>query len=157
MNSKAKFRARVTRDIRRHGCHITAVFDPEGQDPSFAYSVGIMADTGAPEAIVIGPDPRAAGCLIQLYNWRVHAGEQFQRGTRYPGFLEDHPVYIEPAKPERVAEYTLGCGTYYRDRPYAVVQIIWPTRGGLWPWSAGIAEEFQRLQPLLGRKRPDRR
>jgi hypothetical protein len=148
---------RVADNIDEYGCHVISVFDPEETEPSFSYSVGIQESSAVPEAIVIGLRPNLSGFMINEYNRQVRAGTRFQRGVLYPGFIEGFEVYIEPVRlKRRLAEYTLGCDRYYGDKAYAVVQIVWPSTAGVWPWQKTASEWFVNNQPMLGRARPDR-
>jgi len=147
---------RVADDIRRFGCHVISVFDPEEQLPTFSYSIGIQETTGCPEAIVVGLSPKLGASMINEYLRQLRGGTRFVRGTLYEGFLEGFPIYVEPANPLRLCEYTLGCERYYEGRRYDVVQLVWPSTAGVWPWQRAASEWFQHHQPLLGRQRPDR-
>jgi hypothetical protein len=148
--------ARVAKDIREYGCHVISVFDPEERLPTFSYSIGIQETTGAPELIVLGLRPALGHALVNAYCRKVRAGERFERGTRYAGFLDGFEVYLEPVPPKRAAEYLLGCERHYAGRPYAVVQLVYPSTRGAWPWRKSASPGFVAIQPMLGRRRPDR-
>jgi Domain of unknown function (DUF4262) len=148
---------RVASDVKAHGCHVVSVFDAGGTQPDFSYSIGIADSAGAPDALVIGLGHKLGHAIINRYCRRAMAGERFARGVRHEGFLDDFPVLLEPLRPDRHAEYTLGCARYYRERPYSVVQIVWPSTRGAWPWQKGASDWLVANQPLLGRKRPDRK
>lgn len=148
---------RVANDVATHGCHVISVFDPEEKHPTFSYSIGIQDSAGAPDAIVIGLGPKLGHSIINHYCQRVREGAVFDRGIRYDGFLEGFPVLIEPLRARKHAGYTLGCARYYRDRPYSVVQIVWPSTQGVWPWQKGASAWLVANQPMLGRLRPDKR
>jgi len=148
---------RVSADVSKYGCHVISVFDPEAQQPTFSYSVGIQAMTGAPEAIVVGVRPELGHSMVNEYNDQVRKGVRFLRGTPYSGFLEGFDIYVEPAKAELLREYTLGCSRYYKEEAYSVVQLIYPTTSGIWPWYKAASEWFKSNQPMLGRKLPSRK
>jgi len=160
MNTPAERRAandqRVAEDVAKFGCHVISVFDPEEKLPNFSYSVGIEESSSAPEAIVIGVKPALGHAMINEYNDQVRKGVKFKRGILYPGFLEGFEIFIEPAKSSLLSEYTLGCSRYYSGAAYSVVQLIYPTTTGLWPWQASASEWFRANQPMLGRKHPQR-
>ena len=40
----------VTEGIRKYGCHLMSVFDPEDERPTSSYSVGILETIEAPES-----------------------------------------------------------------------------------------------------------
>jgi hypothetical protein len=145
----------IAKNISEFGCHIYAISDPDEAEPSFSYSIGVQDTCGAPEAIVMGLTTNLSGFMINEYNRRVKAGERFKRGTLYSGFIEGFSVYIEPADRKLLVEYMLGCDRYYKDKEYAVVQIVWPATSGVWPWQAMASEWLKKYQPMLGRARPD--
>lgn len=147
---------RVARDIQKYGCHVVSVFDPKGRLPFFSYSIGIQDSGGAPDVIVIGLRPELGGYLVNEYNRRVRDGARFKRGTKYADFLTGFPVYIEPARPERYRRYAYGCARYYTGREYSIVQLVWPSTSGIWPWNLSASKWLVKNQPMLGRKRPDR-
>jgi hypothetical protein len=147
---------RVAEDIRKFGCHVISVFDPEETQPTFSYSVGIHETTGAPEAIVIGVRPELGHFMVNEYNQKVRGGTKFERGVLYSGFLEGFSIYVEPAKASRLNEYTLGCYRYYGGKPFSTVQLIYPSTSGVWPWQASASEWLKSNQIMLGRQRPDR-
>lgn len=146
---------RVASDVQKYGCHVVSVFDPDEKHPTFSYSIGIQETTGAPEAIVIGLRPNLGHSLINHYRRQVQAGEHYPRGVPVQGFLDGFHVYFEPAKRGLLTEYTLGCDRYYQGRAYSVVQIVYPSTSGVWPWEKVASEWFRCNQPMLGRKRPD--
>lgn len=147
---------RVAEDILEYGCHVISVFDPEESTPCFSYSIGIHETSGVSDAIVVGLKPNLGGFMINEYNRQVRAGTRFKRGVLYPGFLVGFDVYIEPARRKLLAEYTLGCDRYYKDKEYSVVQIVWPSTSGVWPWQNCASEWLKENQPMLGRVRPNR-
>lgn len=147
---------RVARDVEKYGCHVISVFDPDEQFPTFSYSVGIQRTCGAPEAIIIGVRPSLGHSVINEYNDQVRRGVRFKRGKQYSGFLEGFNIYVEPAEPKLLAEYTLGCDRFYKGEPYSVVQLIYPTTTGVWPWHKAASVWFRSNQPMLGRKHPNR-
>ena len=145
---------RIAANIAEFGCHVVSVFSPDEKDPSYSYSIGIQATSGAPEAIVFGVEPDLGHFMINEYNRQIQEGAKFQRGVRYAGFLEGFNIYVEPAEPGAVSEYTLGCTRYYKGTTYFVVQLIYPSTSGVWPWHKAAPKWFKSSQPLLGRKHP---
>ena len=62
----------------------------------------------------------------------------------------------EPARRARYVRYAYGCARYYGEREYSMVQLVWPSTKGVWPWNKSASKWLVRNQPMLGRKRPDR-
>jgi Domain of unknown function (DUF4262) len=147
----------IAKNISEFGCHIYSIFDPEEKSQSFTYSIGIEASTGEPEAIVMGVRTTLGGHMINEYDRQLREGVRFKRGTLYDGFIDGFQVYLEPARSNLLGEYTLGCERYYRDAPFSVVQIVWPSPQGVWPWQKSASDWFKTNQPMLGRALPNRK
>ncbi len=141
---------RVADDIHQYGCHVISVFDPEETHPPFSYSVGIFDTSMAPEVIVVGLKVALGGFIVNEYNRKAQSGVLFEPGRLYEGFLDGFSVYFEPARPELLTDYTLGCDRYYHGKAYPTMQILWPSTTGVWPWEPAASDWFKRNQPLLG-------
>jgi Domain of unknown function (DUF4262) len=115
---RARSDDRVAADIQKYGYHVVSVFDPEQKLPTFCYSIGIQATCGSPEAIVLGVRPELGHFMINEYKDQVSKGARFERGQRYPGFLEGFQVYVEPAKAALLSEHTYGCTVSVASRPH---------------------------------------
>lgn len=135
-------------DIERYGCHVMHVLE-DSEGPPFSYSVGVQKTSGVPEVIVIGLERPLAHFVVNEYNRRVRAGERFAAGTRHDGFLDGFDVQFELVTPDHVDNY-LGWNTWlYRANSFEVLQIVYPTTDGIWPWEPGAPEWFRERQPIL--------
>lgn len=143
---------RTREDLAKFGCSVMHVFDPEGELPPFSYSIGIQQETGAPEVVVIGLKQPMAHFVVNEYNKRVREGERFEIGNYYSGFLEGFDVYVGAVSKSVYDEY-FGQGIdFYGSRNFGVVQVVYPTTRGVWPWTEGAPESFRQWQPLLAHK-----
>ena len=137
-------------DIDEFGCHILKEM-AEGDEPPFSYSIGIQKTSGAPEVVVIGLKEPIALFVVNEYNRRVRTGERFEPGTNYDGFLEGFPVQVVAVAKKHFNEY-FGWGRWlYRGDSFEVLQIIYPTTGGIWPWDETASDGFRRWQADLSR------
>jgi hypothetical protein len=135
-------------DIEQYGCHVIHVME-EGDLPPFAYSVGIEKTSRAPELVVIGLKPPLAHYLINEYNRRVRAGERFELGQTVSGFLQGFDCQLRLVDPSHYREY-FGAGIgFYQGTEFRVLQLVYPTVDGIWPWEAAANDWFRRRQPLL--------
>jgi hypothetical protein len=128
------------------------VFDADGDLPAFAYSIGIQQETGAPEAFVIGLKRPMAHSVINEYNRRVREGERFEIGKYYAGFLEGFEVCIGAVPRSAFDEYFGQNIDFYGGRELDVVQIVYPTTKGVWPWAPDASESFVQGQPILAKQ-----
>jgi hypothetical protein len=139
-------------DIEAYGCHVIHVLEDE-EGPPFAYSVGVQKTSGAPEVIVIGLKQPIAHFVVNEYNSRVRNGEQFVAGHRYDGFLEGFRVQFEVVGREHFAEYMGWDRWLYDGDDFEVLQLIYPTTAGVWPWEPQASDWFRQRQPILNEDR----
>lgn len=135
-------------DIDQYGCHVIHVC-AEGDLPPFSYSVGIQRSSGRPEVVIIGLKQTIAHFAVNEYNSRGQAGETFTPGELYSGFLEGFDVTFERVEREFYREYFGWDLWLYGGADFEVLQLVWPTTEGVWPWQAGASEWFRDWQPLL--------
>jgi len=123
----------------------------EGDLPPFAYSVGITEQTGEPEVVVIGLKRDLAHSVVNAYKDRVRAGEKFTPGQLYSGFIGGFDVLAEEVPLAAYDEY-FGQNLRLYDGPnFRVLQLVYPTTTGVWPWSEEASEYFRNRQPVLSR------
>lgn len=135
-------------DIEKYGCHVIHVLEDE-EGPPFSYSVGVQKTSGVPEVIVIGLKQTIAHFVVNEYNSRVRAGERFAPGTRHEGFLEGFRVQFEVVTPAHFDDYLGWDKWLYGGKNFEVLQIIYPTTDGIWPWEPRASEWFRERQPIL--------
>ena len=145
--AKDEFEAKALADIEKYGCHVIRVF-AEGGLPEFCYSVGIQKSCGAPELIVIGLKTELAHWIINEYNARVRSEGTLQVGKYYSGFIDGFDCLLQSVDRKHYQEY-LGWDNWLYDGPnYSAVQLIYPTKTGIWPWQPEAAD-IRRWQPVL--------
>jgi len=140
--------AKALADINQYGCHVIHVA-AEGDLPPFSYSVGICRSSGRPEVVVIGLKHNVAHFVVNEYNHRARAGEIFIPGVLYAGFIEGFDVTFEKVEPEFYAEYFGWNLWLYGGANFEVLQLVYPTTSGAWPWQSSVSDWFRSLQPIL--------
>ena len=136
-------------NIERHGCQVTSVFDPDGDGPAFSYSVGIPLKFGAPEVIVVGLPIELGHRLVNTYRDRVRAGDRFVPRTPYQGFLEGFPVSFVVVAARHREQYLRSARWLHGGVAFDALQLVFPTKAGVWPWDPSAPEGFLKAQPLL--------
>ncbi|MBL8523964.1 MAG: DUF4262 domain-containing protein [Betaproteobacteria bacterium] len=143
-----KSEEKALNDIANFGCHVLRVLEEEGHPP-FCYSIGIKQSSGQPELIVAGLNPELAHSMINQYNDRVRAGEYFLAGQRASGFLEGFDIEFREVHSSHYRNY-FGWGIWlYKGTDFKVLQAVWPTTKGKWPWDDHGSDWYQYVQPLL--------
>jgi hypothetical protein len=139
---------KALKDIEQYGCHILHVLE-EGDYPSFTYSIGIEQSTDQPELIVTGLNRDLAMWMINEYNRRIREGERFEPFLSYSGFLDEFEVTFREVEKQHYPEY-FGWGSWlYKGDDFRVLQLIYPSTSGVWPWDEGAPDEFTWFIPKL--------
>jgi hypothetical protein len=135
-------------NIERVGWAAVGVFptthDPP-ETPHFTYSVGFHETLDLPEVIVFGLGAETGHSLLADVYERGKAGETFEPGVRYDGFLVDYPVeFREVAAPRRPLNMARA---HYRPDDFPAMQLCWPDKAGRFPWEDGY-DLPPHVQPL---------
>lgn len=110
--------------------------------PSFTYSVGLWAMHSAPELIVVGLHHHAYE-LVDAYARRVISGERFRSGRLYRSFFSGVPALLQEVDRGRYDEWLCSAFQLYPDGDFPVLQLVWPTPYGTWPWEP----EWEHCEP----------
>jgi len=148
----SSFDQKVIEDIEKYGCHVVSVLEYEEDDiPTFTYSVGIYETTEKPELIVMGLKHSLAQSMVNRYNRRLKDGEIFEIGKYYSGFISGFDVCFIEVDDEYFEEFPLGCVSHYDNKEFKLLQLIWPSTNGVWPWDEDAPDFYQWSQPLLNK------
>jgi Domain of unknown function (DUF4262) len=140
-------------DIEQYGCHVVHVL-AEDELPPFSYSVGIQRSSGAPELIVIGLKRPLGHFIVNEYNRRVRTGERFAAGQIASGFIEGFNCHFRPVHSSHHRAY-LGWDVWLYHGELQVLQLVYPTTAGVWPWDSEADDQFRAWQPLLEKPEGD--
>lgn len=139
---------KAIKDISQYGCHVLNILGEE-EHPPFSYSIGIEKTSGQPELVVVGLKHELSQFMINEYNRRVRSGQSFKSGQRASDFLEGFEIEFREVHQSHFREY-FGWGIWlYKGTGFRVLQAVWPTTSGVWPWEQGTSEYYLHIQPLL--------
>lgn len=144
-----KYEKTLLANIEAYGCSVTSVFDPEGEDPPFSYSIGIWKSAAAPELIIVGLEVELGHRVVNEYNRRVREGEAFVPGVRYPGFLGGFDVEFGPVAEMHRKGYMRSACWLHGGAGFEALQLLWPNMSGIWPWDKEASDWLRCRQPLL--------
>ena len=135
-------------DIAQYGCHILHILEDD-EGPGFSYSIGIEKHTKHPDIVIVGLQHELAQSMINAYHSRVKNGEVFAPLKYYDGFLEGFDVTFVEVSKEHYETY-FGWGSWYnKGNDFSMLQMVYPTTQGIWPWDEDASKEFRWIQPLL--------
>jgi len=120
--------------------------------PSSVFSVGLFVNYGHPEVLIIGlPAPVAVGILHRIHAL-VQEGTAFAAGDTTDDVLEGYPVTFMNVGSKHYGDWLGDAVWFYRslDGGFPCLQMVWPSREGHFPWTAGFDPALRSQQPLLG-------
>lgn len=159
VNASDGFEEKIINNVETHGCHINFVFDPKGNDPSFAYSVGFEATVGQPEVIVFGLSYEITTPMINIVLRLCQDGLALEDWTQIDGLLDGHRCFARDVISEFIVPDYFNSAIWYHRRRTGeplrrACQIVWPGAvNGLFPWDEGCDAGVSYLQPALWTRR----
>jgi len=141
--------------VEEHGWQFTFVFDPDGLNPDFGYSVGLATSLGAPEFIIFGLTRELMQAMVWEIYRQIEKGAVPTDGMRWQGVLEGFDCISRKATHKNLhSEYTVSADWFWRENGNAgnpeVYQLVWPgAQDGLFPWDDGCSQEVIDAQPSL--------
>ncbi len=142
-------------NIDRHGWQFTFVFDPDGKNPDFGYSIGFTQTLNAPEFIVFGLDKGLMNSMIWEVFRQIEGGLQPADGMRLQGLLDGFDCILRKAKHHQLfEEYAVSANWFWHHLGETghptVYQIVWPgAQQGLFPWESDCDAFVIESQPQL--------
>jgi hypothetical protein len=115
----------------------------------FVYSIGLYHNFGIPETIILGLRSDVAHWVLNELATRARQGELFAIGDTVEGLLEGFPVQLRTVREEHIEPHFGWARWFYDGQPFPVMQLVWPTTSGVWPWDTEASREFREKQPLL--------
>lgn len=135
-------------DIEEYGCQVINVAAGEGE-PSFTYSIGISLKQSKPDVLILGLKTELAHSIVNNYKNRLLQGEVFVPEKYYPDFLGDFNVCFIKVHKKYYKEY-FGWGLWlHGGDDFEVLQMVWPTTEGVWPWAGEKSDFYKWAQPIL--------
>lgn len=135
-------------NIEDYGCHILHVLE-EKNLPRFSYSIGIEKCQGHPEIVLTGLKQILAHWIINEYNSRIRTGESLEAHKFYSGFLDNFEVTFRAVEEKHYTEYFCWAVWLYQGTHFRVLQLIYPTMSGAWPWNPEAPHDYTWSLPKL--------
>lgn len=149
------YERKIIANVREHGCHIAYVFDPDGDMPSYAYSVGFPETVQQPEVIVFGLSVDIMTFIINQTMRQCREGLLLEDGVELTGLLEGHRCIVCEVSQENITPDFFNSAMWFRrkagEEMREAFQIVWPgAEDGLFPWEDGCSDIVRNLQPDMG-------
>jgi len=146
----------IVQNVEDHGCSIMSVFDPDGFEPDFSYSIGFERTTGQPEVIVFSlPKSLRVSMINEVRRQIGECGLVLADGLQISDLLEGYLCIAREINDAEVIRNHFGSAIWYNQRfgpgqTERAFQLVWPgAKQGLFPWDDGCAQEVIEDQPAL--------
>ena len=139
----------VQNNIDKFGLSVRHIL-AEADLPPFSYSIGLFKSYGHPEIIIIGLKQELAHVLINNMAYDIKEGKVFVPFEYTADVLDNFNCYLIEAEKLNYDEYVGGAQQYYEGDGFPLLQCIYPTVSGIFPWEKEWPEDIKNLQPILG-------
>lgn len=136
-------------DVENIGWHIIHVMEDE-TGPGFSYSIGLYKTFNHPEIIVIGLSQDLSQSIINGIGEDIRNGITYSTGQYYREILENVQCLMLQVKKEHYRLHFGYANWFYRSANFPVLQCIYPTVRGIFPWEHDAPKGFTETQPILG-------
>lgn len=142
------YEATLLHNLRTWGWSLTHVHGCE-EEPSFAYSVGLLASYHHPEIIVVGLTEVTSHGLVSVIANRAAAGRPIDLAVPNDRIIRGYScVFSEVSRANR-EKYALSACWLYGGSDFPLYQLIWPSEDGIFPWHPDATDPFRCSQPVL--------
>ena len=143
-----EFDAKLANDIKNHGLQVLHVFG-DYRGPAFSYSIGLFKSYGHPEIIIVGLSEQLAHILINNMAFDIKGGKVYTPLKYEAGVLDNFDCYFIEVEKINYDEYVGSAQGYYGNDDFPLLQCIYPTTKGIYPWQPEWPDS-KDLQPILG-------
>lgn len=135
-------------DVVEYGLHVLYVLEDD-DGPGFGYSVGLYHNYKHPEIIVIGLTQELTHNIINDMASEIKAGKIYKVGEYASGILDGFDRYFLPVDKSNYREYVGYANWFYERHEFPLIQCVYPTTKGIYPWEEAWPDSIKNLQPLL--------
>lgn len=153
--SLTEYEQDIIDNIEEYGCQVTSVFDPDGNDPGFAYSIGFAKTVAQPEVIIFGLATKLMHSMINGILEQCRSGLKLSDGVVVDDLLEGFQCVVKEVHASQIEEGYFNSSMWFHSREFGAelteaLQIFWPgAQDRKFPWDAGSSDYVRTMQPAL--------
>jgi len=136
-------------DVEKYGLHILHILGDE-EHPPFSYSIGLFKTFNHPEIIIIGLKQQLSHIIINNIAEDIKNGIAYEPFSWSEDILDNYKCLFIPVDKSNYREYVGYDRWYYNGDDFSLLQCIYPTTKGIYPWEETWPDNIKQLQPLLG-------
>lgn len=155
MSDLTEFEQRIVENVEQFGCHVMHVFDPDGVEENFSYSIGFPVSVSQPDVIAFGLPRKLMHSMINEIHRQCRDGSAMRDGLRVSDLIEGFECELRSVRSEHIVAEYFGsamwyCRTQTKHPMENAFQIVWPGAvSGLFPWEEGVSQDVIDTQPAL--------
>jgi uncharacterized protein DUF4262 len=134
--------------IREHGWFGTHVM-PDDKGPGFSYTTGFWLKFRFPEVILFSMSRENAQDTFWHIYHELEAGRRLPVGEPTGEIFENAAAVLLPVSLEQYQSHLGWSRWFYGNDNFECLQLVFPDRGGQFPWTPGSSADFQAAQPDL--------
>ncbi len=145
----------IVDNVAKHGCFIMSVFDPDGDEPDFSYSIGFEQTARQGEVIVFSLPKNLRVSMINEIRAQIAGGLELADGLAISGLLQGFDCVMRAIDDDDAIREHFGSAIWFNRRfgsgeMNRAFQIVWPgAQQGLFPWDEGCSQTVIDDQPAL--------
>ena len=149
MKRQAEIDKKLQDDIEEFGLQVMYVTEDD-QGPGFSYSIGLFENYHHPEIIIVGLKQQLAHILINNMANDIKDGKVYVPLSYEANILDNFNCYIIEVEKSNYDNYVGQAQRYYEGDGFPLLQCIYPTVKGIYPWEDKWPESIKNSQPILG-------
>jgi hypothetical protein len=132
--------------IETHCWNVTNIRGEDGS-PGWAFTIGLYENYRHPEVIIFGMSEESRHSILNWIGENVKDGKSFTLNEEHDWVLEGYNCWSREVVKTWYKDLVGWAIWFYGSSDFPVVQYIWPSRTGAYPWEPDAA--FFAPQPLL--------
>jgi hypothetical protein len=134
--------------IREHGWVGTHVM-PDDDKPGFSYTTGFWLKFSFPEVILFSMSRDNAHDTFWTIYRELESGRRFPVGEPTGEIFESAAAVLLPVSLEQYPSHLGWSRWFYGNDNFECLELVYPDRGGEFPWTPGASVDFRTAQPDL--------
>jgi hypothetical protein len=135
-------------NIKKYGLHIMHIMEDEN-NPQFSYSIGLYENYLHPEIIIIGLRHELAKVLLNNMAHDIKNGKIFTIGEYHEDVLDNFLCYFGEVSKSQYQDNVGWARWFYEGDNFPLIQCVYPTVKGKFPWDKDFPEEARFYCKLL--------
>ncbi|QZD90132.1 DUF4262 domain-containing protein [Qipengyuania aurantiaca] len=150
-----EFEQGILDNIEKSGCQVNTIFDPDGDEPTFSYSIGFPKTVGQPEVIIFGLRNEVMHSMINALLGKCRQGLKLRDGLVIDDLLDGYNCVARVVVSDYLVDEYFASAIWYEKyrtggEMEEAYQIVWPgVQQRLFPWDEGCDQIVIDSQPAL--------